>query len=699
MRKFVTRFVALLAIFTLPFACAESEPLEVPTPDVEPEVVAPTLMVSKNEIYVDGAGGQASLVIASSDSWVATCSDANVTFDPASGGASDNDLTITVAASIVEQSVEFTVVIKASNSAGSIEKEVTIIQSAGVAPPSYGIYNVNDLVEFAAAVNSGASLEDWQDEDGVIRQKADIDMDNYYGWEPIGFYSIYEDHSFAGVFDGNGYKFTNFDITQTSSYSGIAFALFGASVGTIRNVVIESGSVVGRGSSNYVAAICGKNYGVIENCDNGADVSLTEDSDGTYVAGIVGIGYGELTNLVNRGSISGGGYVGGICGLNSADLLEYCVNYGTISSIKRSAGIASYNSSTVEFCENYGDVLCTESEYAAGIVGYNNFSCYVKSCVNNGHVYGVGYANCGIVATNWGTVEDCVNNGDIEGNLTFAAGLVAANSGYILGSGNINNGTISGEAMFMGGIAGYNFSSSSIIGAINNGEVYAEYMGTDGMYTAGIVPYASASSESIISDCVNNGDVTCISSTEYYAGGIIALTDVGLSNCTNTGNVTGGIYTGGIAGQSTTANLLFDGCVNSGSVTNSEVYGYVGGILGYGHYYTNITSCENSGNVISEKGPCAGGIISKSLYLTISGCTNSGDVECEYGAVGGIVGDLITKSALSDCVNRGAITGGTALGEAGGIAGYMDYTSTAEDYLNEGSVNGVTPGADFGRTN
>lgn len=692
---FFSIFLGLLVV-----GCEKSDlPKDPTTPSTENEELMPTLMISKNKIFIDGKGGQASIVIASSDTWLATCPDPNITFKPSMGDSTNNDLTITVAESTIEKSVEFIVTITASNSAGKVEKQISITQSAGIAPPSYGIYTVNDLVEFAEAVNTGASIEDWQDEDGVVRQKADIDMSNYYGWEPIGFYTIHEDLSFTGTFDGNGYKFTNLDLTQSASYEGIAFGLFGSSVGTISNVVIESGSIIGRASSNYVASICGRNKGLIENCENSADVSLATESKGTYVGGIVAASFGELSNLTNRGDISDGGYSSGICALHKTGNLVNGVNYGTISSMKNAAGVVGYNNAVVKDCENHGDVFCTEDEYAAGIVTYNSFDSFIINCVNNGRVYGVGYGNSGITGTNWGTLENCVNNGEIEGDMTYAAGLVAANNGYIMGDGNINNGKVSGEAIFMGGVAGYNFAGSIITDAVNNGEIYAEYTGTSGMYTAGIVPYASPSSDSIIENCVNNGNVTCKSNSTHLVAGIIALTDLKISNCTNTGDINGGYYAGGIVARSETSNLVFEGCTNSGNVTTDATNGHAGGIMGCGHYYTTIKECDNSGNIKSEKGPCAGGITTKSLYLTVTDCDNSGDITCEFGSVGGIVASLLTNSTLSVCVNKGAITGGTGLGEAGGIAGFKDYTSTATDYLNEGSVNGVTPGADFGRTN
>ena len=85
-----------------------------------------------------------------------------------------------------------------------------------------GIATAQDLVDFAAAVNSGASLEAWQDAEGAVVLLNDIDMKDVASWTPIGngkfvgsvsggnkHVSTYEGAAFTGVFDGKGYSIRN----------------------------------------------------------------------------------------------------------------------------------------------------------------------------------------------------------------------------------------------------------------------------------------------------------------------------------------------------------------------------------------------------------------------------------------------------------------------------------------------------------
>ena len=65
-----------------------------------------------------------------------------------------------------------------------------------------GIGTYKELLEFAAASNSGQSIDKWKDADGVICLTADIDMSKVKKFEGV--------KSFGGVFDGCGFSIMNY---------------------------------------------------------------------------------------------------------------------------------------------------------------------------------------------------------------------------------------------------------------------------------------------------------------------------------------------------------------------------------------------------------------------------------------------------------------------------------------------------------
>ena len=64
--------------------------------------------------------------------------------------------------------------------------KITNIIFNGPAEEVPGIATAQDLLDFAAAVNSGASIEKWQAKDGGVNLLADIDLSSVENWVPIG---------------------------------------------------------------------------------------------------------------------------------------------------------------------------------------------------------------------------------------------------------------------------------------------------------------------------------------------------------------------------------------------------------------------------------------------------------------------------------------------------------------------------------
>ena len=198
-----------------------------------------------------------------------------------------------------------------------------------------------------------------------------------------------------------------------------------------------------------------------------------------------------------------------------------------------------------------------------------------------------------------------------------------------------------------------------------------------------------------IENCANAASVTASSS---HAGGIVGAcmsNSAVIANCTNSGNVKGSAYVGGIAGRSY-ANIT--ACANTGSVEGNFSYG-VGGIVGItsSNYSINVKNCYNTGNIISTyKGYAyVGGIVGSfpnaGARGTIENCYNTGNVTadtdsgvCAGGLLGGGYGNIINS------FSTGTVTGNTYVG---GVGGFVNGTVENSYYLSGSSVAGIGIGS------
>ena len=132
------------------------------------------------------------------------------------------------------------------------------------------------------------------------------------------------------------------------------------------------------------------------------------------------------------------------------------------------------------------------------------------------------------------------------------------------------------------------------------------------------------------------------------AGGLVAYNYGTITNCTNSGSVSGTFESGGIAG------------INAGTVSN----------------------CTNNSS-ISSYSDNSGGITGINSG-TISGCTNSGSISSLYHS-GGIAG--INAGTVSNCTNSGRVSS-SSNSYSGGIAGVNDG-DVQNSYSVADSVSGI----------
>ena len=175
-----------------------------------------------------------------------------------------------------------------------------------------------------------------------------------------------------------------------------------------------------------------------------------------------------------------------------------------------------------------------------------------------------------------------------------------------------------------------------------------------------------------------HANVTITASSGENAGGVLGSgSGCTLTNVTNSGNISGGKYVGGIAGKlavNGTTNSTVTNSANTGSVSGTE---YVAGISGHTAKCT-ISGSYNAGDVNASTQYAAG--IATTATLPIVNCYNTGTVSSTGNYVAGIVARVTSADVtLNNCFNAGQVTGvGTYVGS---IAGQLTKADTVTENL------------------
>ena len=175
----------------------------------------------------------------------------------------------------------------------------------------------------------------------------------------------------------------------------------------------------------------------------------------------------------------------------------------------------------------------------------------------------------------------CVNEADFTSTMTITYGI---RIGGILGERNINALAEHGGVLY-------------IVDCANLGDIPS--LGTTAAYLGGIVGFLYRGCETVLSGCVNRGDIgTAVAGdgttpvTGNVAGGLIGFVDslynnnsVTATNCANYGAVTGGQYAGGLVGGFNANQghpstvLMFYNCANYGTLSAPAEGGLTGEIF------------------------------------------------------------------------------------------------------------------------
>ncbi len=311
--------------------------------------------------------------------------------------------------------------------------------------------------------------------------------------------------------------------------------------------------------------------------------------------------------------------------------------------------------------------VTSENSYStsayAGLFGRVGKGGVVKNIKLEDAAISGGVNSAGFIASQnaGGTVENCTVSGDITltRSIGGVGGVVGYNSGTVRGCAFF--GTVTGEAK-MGGIVGENGS------------------------------YAAGFENATVEDCVNDGTILGELTSDGLrksdnVGGIVGYNGQAgarIINCENHGKVVAGDYVGGIAGHSSSgyrgfSNLIED-CVNTGDVA-SEYGACAGGIVGYALEGNVIAKCGNSGAVSrnasrSTDSARVGGVVGHGIEITVENCWNQGSVDsAQWPDAGGLMGKS-EQSHVKNCYTVGGVTGTGA--NSGMVIGNTDSASVFE---------------------
>ena len=259
-----------------------------------------------------------------------------------------------------------------------------------------------------------------------------------------------------------------------------------------------------------------------------------------------------------------------------------------------------------------------------------------------------------------------IRNVNLDSSCTITASAARCNVGGIAGMMNAN-----GENTIQGCT-----SHAAVTGA-------APSSWSAGVSNAGgIVGDIQANKQNLVIACKNYGSVTQKTKAAYYAGGIAGQLGANaiITACENHGDVLAnsaetwsGLGNGSPAGGIAASSFGYiSGCYNDGNVSAGM---YVGGIVGQNQSKAVIESCYNAGTVsgIAEEANCAlGGIAGDSTAATINKCYNVGTCTPHADSTSTKLGLLVGV-----CKNPAELNGNYFLGSKQ-AEGYGEFTNNAE---------------------
>ena len=469
---------------------------------------------------------------------------------------------------------------------------------------------------------------------------------NDLDFSEIEFAPIGVETGFRGVLDGRGKTITVNDAVVTSP-RGLVGRL--GDGGVVRN--LNSAGQFDFGTAQNVGGIVGltSKDALIENCINNANIT----TDGIGVGGVLGHG-------------------------NSGSVVRNCKNLGTIhylgdKSNSWLAGVVGYAQGVSLYdCGNEGQIIIdqpTKASCIGGVVSYGIYNDEFINCYNTADITGGQYVS-GVMAysdqrslLSWSEFKGCYNTGNITSTST-STGVPVGGVFAILPAGSLiedcwNSGNVTTAACnSIGGVLGRNIGPAAdnieramvLKNCYNTGDVSAT--AASNMTVGGVMGFGNVVA---MDSCWNSG---AVNSSQYIAAGVIGQIQnkselSSVTNCYNTGEITGGNWVGGIVGNAN-FNQFVDNCWNAGTV---KAKNRAAGIVGYSAAGAKINRSFNVGEIIST--------------VETPGIGNNAS-----HTIGGVAG--IYAGYITDSYNAGTLTGTSRVG---GVMGGI-YRNANQDNAN-----------------
>ena len=532
----------------------------------------------------------------------------------------------------------------------------------------------------------------------------------------------------AGTFDGQGHSIIGLNFASDGSTIGLFRMVL--STGVVRDLNV-AGTITATGNGENIGGVAGINYGIIENCTFGGSISAQKNAGG--IAGW-NAGGAEIISCSTTGTIEAYHRSGGIAGQNDGLINEsenrMSVNTAELSTdtntdttvfdistltfseeeiidITDLGGIAGYNTSSIQFCSNYGDVGYQHIGYNVGGVAGRQ-SGRILDCTNSGSITGrkdVGgiigqvepYASWDVtgselaeVQSQIATVQALLNStlGDLDYTQTEARTLLQQMNDILDDSADIIGGEIPEKDWSLPEDDGSEDDSDdkkddgedtdpdieipdswhdmdedskeqlgdNMHDVLTLSEQLANVLTDEAVIEdmRDVVSAMSSLSTSVVNLIYSIGNTTVEFSDisdETEDDEAICL----ITRCKNTGSVSADTNVGGIAGN-VALDVSFD---------REDKLNISSSMLGSGTYevFARVSDCENRAAVASSKS-CAGGIAGRMEYGLALRCSSVGEVSATDEYAGGIVG--YSAASVRECSTRVNLS---ATRYVGGIAG------------------------------
>ncbi len=287
--------------------------------------------------------------------------------------------------------------------------------------------------------------------------------------------------AFAGVFDGDYYKISNFAPTEAST------GLFGYVTGTVKNLKVDAMTIAN--ADGYIGAVVGYlEGGTVQSCTVTSSTLNVGTGYSNGIGGVVGAAEGNFTIKSNTASdvnITSSYFAGGIVGcigfeegIGANAVLANCTVSGTTNTIEAwgSGGIAGYialgsRTLNVDDCK-VSNVSINATNIGGGLIGQLDGKISITNC----HAANVAFAEQANAEIG-GFVGEYSSNGNNEQGVIYNCSLTGAD--------------MSGASAYKGGFVGkiylsYNGSSLNTSASYVNNVTFGT--GTNvGSYIGGAV--------------------------------------------------------------------------------------------------------------------------------------------------------------------------------------------------------------------